>query len=130
MMKRIRFLIFITLLNLVNSFYSQYDFEGASNLDIGLNLGGTGYLGDIGGTEEIGKKFLGDQLKVNLGFSKILNRGFVGVIDYGNVNAQVDSNGSRQNVQLRLVYNFGSNFGKSKTDRNATEEEERIQDEN
>ena len=60
MMKRIRFLIFITLLNLVNSFYSQYDFEGASNLDIGLNLGGTGYLGDIGGTEEIGKKFLGD----------------------------------------------------------------------
>ena len=77
-----------------------------------------------------GKKFLDDQLKVNLGFSKILNRGFVGVIDYGNVNAQVDSNGSRQNVQLRLVYNFGSNFGKSKTDRNATEEEERIQDEN
>jgi hypothetical protein len=77
-----------------------------------------------------GKKFLDDQLKVNLGFSKILNRGFVGVIDYGNVNAQVDSNGSRQNVQLRLVYNFGSNFGKSKTDRNATEEEERILDEN
>ncbi len=77
-----------------------------------------------------GKKFLDDQLKVNLGFSKILNRGFVGIIDYGNVNAEVESNGSRQNVQLRLVYNFGSNFGKSKIDRNATEEEERIQDEN
>ena len=71
-----------------------------------------------------------DQLKVNLGFSKILNRGFVGIIDYGNVNAEVESNGSRQNVQLRLVYNLGSNFGKSKIDRNATEEEERIQDEN
>ena len=77
-----------------------------------------------------GKKFFDDQLKVNLGFSKILNRGFVGVIDYGNVNASVESNGSRQNVQLRLAYNFGSKFGKSKTDRNSTQEEDRIQDEN
>ena len=77
-----------------------------------------------------GKKFLDDQLKVNFGLSKILNRGFVGVINYGNVNAEVESNGSRQNVQLRLVYSFGSKFNKSKTDRNATQEEERIRDEN
>jgi len=77
-----------------------------------------------------GKKFLDDQLKVNLGFSKVLNRGFVGVIDYGNVNASLESNGSRQNVQLRLAYNFGSKFGKSKTDRNSTQEEDRIQDDN
>ena len=77
-----------------------------------------------------GKKFLDDQLKVNLGFSKVFNRGFVGVIDYGNVNASLESNGSRQNVQLRLAYSFGSKFGKSKTDRNTTQEEDRIQDEN
>ena len=77
-----------------------------------------------------GKKFLDDQLKVNLGFNKILNRGFVGVIDYNNVNASVESNQSRQNVQLRLAYNFGSKFGKSKTDRNSTQEEDRIQDNN
>lgn len=43
-----------------NHFYSQYDFDGNFNFDIGFNLGGTGYLGDIGGTEEIGKRFLGD----------------------------------------------------------------------
>ena len=77
-----------------------------------------------------GKKFLDDQLKVNFGLSKILNRGFVGVINYGNVNAELESNGSRQNVQLRLVYSFGSKFNKSKIDRNATQEEERIRDEN
>ena len=77
-----------------------------------------------------GKKFFDDQLKVNLGFSKILNRGIVGVVDYGNVNVLVESNQSRQNVQLRLAYNFGSKFGKSKTDRNSTQEEDRIQDEN
>ena len=77
-----------------------------------------------------GKKFFDDQLKVNLGFSKILNRGIVGVVDYGNVNVLVESNQSRQNVQLRLAYNFGSKLGKSKTDRNSTQEEDRIQDEN
>ena len=77
-----------------------------------------------------GKKFLDDQLKVNFGFSEILNRGFIGVINYGNVNAEVESNSSRKNVQLRLVYSFGSKFNKSKTDRNATQEEERIRDEN
>ena len=60
-----------------------------------------------------GKTFLDDRLKLNLGFNKMLNRGFVGVIDYGNVNASVESNGSRQNIQLRLSYRFGSKFGKN-----------------
>ena len=60
----------------------------------------------------------------------MLNRGIVGVIDHGNVNASVESNQSRQNVQLRLAYNFGSKFGKSKTDRNSAQEEDRIQDDN
>ena len=77
-----------------------------------------------------GKTFLDDQLKLNLGFNKMLNRGFVGVIDYGNVNASVESNESRQNIQLRLTYNFGSKFGKKENDRDSSAEEERIQDRN
>ena len=70
------------------------------------------------------KKFLDDKLKVNLGFNKMLNRGFNGSIDYGNGTARVESNGSRQNIQLRLVYSFGSQFGKKKTRRNSSKDEE------
>ena len=78
-----------------------------------------------------GKKFMNDRLKVNLGLSKILNRGFVGNIDYGNGTAWVESNGSRQNIQLRFVYSFGSQFGKKKGRRNLSrDEEERIRDNN
>ena len=77
-----------------------------------------------------GKTFLDDRLKLNLGFNKMLNRGFVGVIDYDNVNASVESNGSRQNIQLRLSYSFGSKFGKNENDRDSSAEEERIQDRN
>lgn len=77
-----------------------------------------------------GKTFLDDKLKVNLGLSKILNRGFIGTIDYGNGTATVNSNGSRQNVQLRVSYSFGSKFGKDKTERDGVEEANRINDEN
>jgi len=78
-----------------------------------------------------GKKFLDDKLKVNLGINKVLNRGFVGTIDYGNGTASVESNGSRQNIQLRLTYSFGSKFGKKKSRRNsAKDEEERINSNN
>lgn len=78
-----------------------------------------------------GKKFMDDKLRVNLGISKILNRGFVGNIDYGNGTAQVESNGSRQNVQLRFVYSFGSSFGKKKSRRNSSRDvEDRINDNN
>ena len=78
-----------------------------------------------------GKKFLDDKLKVNLGFNKMLNRGFVGNIDYGNGIAAVESNGSRQNIQLRMVYSFGSKFGKKKSKRNRNRDEEnRINDSN
>jgi len=78
-----------------------------------------------------GKKFLDDKLKVNLGFNKMLNRGFVGNIDYGNGIAAVESNGSRQNIQLRIVYSFGSKFGKKKSKRNRNRDEEnRINDSN
>lgn len=77
------------------------------------------------------KKFLDEKLKVNLGFNKMLNRGFVGNIDYGNGTAAVESNGSRQNIQLRLVYSFGSKFGKKKSSRDRNNDEQnRIRDDN
>ena len=53
-MKRIIILLTIVLTTLFNPFYSQYNF------DVGFNFGGTGYLGDIGGTGEVAKGFLGD----------------------------------------------------------------------
>ena len=89
-------------------------------------------VGWIAGLDlSFGKKFLDDRLKVNLGINKILNRGFVGTINYGNIMANVESNQSRQNVQLRLTYSFGSQFGKKKSKRNSSEEEEeRINDNN
>jgi len=78
-----------------------------------------------------GKKFLDDKLKVNLGFNNMLNRGFVGNIDYGNGIAAVESNGSRQNVQLKMVYSFGSKFGKKKPKNSSKRDEEnRIDDNN
>ena len=53
-MKRIIFLLIIVLTNQLNPIHSQYNF------DIGLNFGGTGFLGDIGGTGEVAKGFIGD----------------------------------------------------------------------
>ena len=53
-MKRIIVLFTFALTAILNPIYSQYNF------DIGLNFGGTGFLGDIGGTEEVAKGFLGD----------------------------------------------------------------------
>ncbi|MBU2995860.1 TonB-dependent receptor [Cellulophaga baltica] len=93
---------------------SQIDVDWFANLDFSF-----------------GKKFLDDKLKLNLGFNKMLNRGFVGTIDYGNGTAFVDSNGSRQNIQLRCIYSFGSKFGKKSTSRNTNNDEEnRIGDDN
>ena len=58
----------------------------------------------------------------------MLNRGFVGNIDYGNGNADVESNGSRQNIQLRLAYSFGSKYGKKKSrSQTSRDEENRIE---
>ncbi|XMO87969.1 outer membrane beta-barrel protein [Algibacter sp. AS12] len=87
------------------------------------------WFADIGFS--FSKKFMDEKLKVNLGINKVLNRGFVGVIDYNNLYAEVESNQSRQNVQLRLSYSFGSKFGKKKARKNASQEEEnRINDNN
>lgn len=110
-------------------------------LDVNFEMSGnygTGALEDqiqvgwLAGLDfSFGKKFMDNKLKVNLGFNKMLNRGFNGVIDYGNGSAKVESNGSRQNIQLRLVYSFGSKFGKKKSKRNSSRDEEnRIQDNN
>ncbi|UAM98302.1 TonB-dependent receptor [Polaribacter litorisediminis] len=109
--------------------------------DINFELSGNYGTGALEGQIEVdwlaeldfsfGKKFMDDKLKVNLGFNKMLNRGFVGNIDYGNGTAEVESNGSRQNIQLRLVYSFGSKFGKKKSSRNTNRDEEnRINDSN
>ncbi|MFD2567278.1 outer membrane beta-barrel protein [Pseudotenacibaculum haliotis] len=110
--------------------------------DINFELSGSYGTGALEGQIDVdwlanldfsfGKKFMDDKLRANLGFNKMLNRGFVGTIDYGNGNASVESNGSRQNIQLRLTYSFGSQFGKKKKSRrnSSREEEDRINDNN
>ena len=106
--------------------------------DINFELSGNYGTGALEGQVEIdwfaeldfsfGKKFLDDKLKANLGFSKMLNRGYVGNIDYGNGLADVESNGSRQNIQLRLAYSFGSKYGKKKSrSQTSRDEENRIE---
>jgi len=102
--------------------------------DINFEMSGNYGTGALEGQIEVdwlaeldfsfGKKFMDDKLKVNLGFNKMLNRGFVGTIDYGNGFANVESNGSRQNIQLRAVYSFGSQFGKRKSQRDIIRDEE------
>lgn len=109
--------------------------------DINFEMSGNYGTGALEGQIEVdwlagldfsfGKKFLDKKLKVNLGFNKMLNRGFNGNINYGNGSAKVESNGSRQNIQLRFVYSFGSKFGKKKSKRNSSRDEEnRIDDNN
>ena len=102
--------------------------------DIDFELSGNYGTGALEGQIEVdwfaeldfsfGKKFFDDKLKANLGFNKMLNRGFIGNIDYGNGLAAVESNESRQNVQLRLAYSFGSKFGKQKNRGNSSRDEE------
>lgn len=119
--------------NLIWFIQASYQLPWDINLEVSGNYG----TGALEGMIEVdwlaeldfsfGKKFMNDKLKANLGFNKMLNRGFVGKIDYGNGIADVESNGSRQNIQLRLVYSFGDKFGKKKSSRNRnTDEENRI----
>ena len=117
--------------------YTQANYNLPWDIDFELN----GYYGSgaLEGQLEIdwlaelyfsfGKKLMEDKLKVNLGFNKMLNRGTNGMVDYGNGNAFFESNGSRQNIQLRVTYSFGSEFGRKKSKRNtSTDEEDRIDD--
>ncbi|MCG1035382.1 outer membrane beta-barrel protein [Polaribacter sargassicola] len=123
--------------NLIWFIQASYQLPWDVNLELSGNYGTGALEGQIdvdwlaGLDFSFGKKFLDDKLKVNLGFNKMLNRGFVGKIDYGNGVAAVESNSSRQNIQLRLVYSFGSKFGKKKASRNTNNDEEnRINDSN
>ena len=116
---------------------ASYELPWKINAEISGNYGTGALEGGIdaewfaGLDFSFGKKFLDEKLKVNLGFNKMLNRGFVGKIDYNNLVADIESNQSRQNIQLRASYSFGSKFGKNKNRRNASEEEEnRIDDNN
>ena len=121
--------------NLIWFVQASYQLPWDVNFELSANYGTGALEGQIdvdwlaGLDFSFGKKFLDDKLKVNLGFNKMLNRGFVGHIDYGNGVAAVESNDSRQNIQLRMVYSFGSKFGKKKSKRNSNrDEEDRIQD--
>ena len=121
--------------NLIWFVQASYQLPWDVNFELSANYGTGALEGQIdvdwlaGLDFSFGKKFLKDKLKVNLGFNKMLNRGFVGHIDYGNGVAAVESNDSRQNIQLRMVYSFGSKFGKKKSKRNSNrDEEDRIQD--
>jgi len=79
----------------------------------------------------LGKKFMNDKFKVNLGIEEVFNRKFEGRIRYDNINADIKSDWSRQNVYLQLTYNFGSNFHKKQETRSVSEEEqERIRENN
>ncbi|WP_299187300.1 outer membrane beta-barrel protein [uncultured Aquimarina sp.] len=79
----------------------------------------------------ISKKFMNDRLKVSLEFEEILNRKFLGTINYDNVNASIVNDWPRQNIFLQLNYNFGSKFNKKKNRNNISEDErDRIEDKN
>ncbi len=70
----------------------------------------------------ISKSFMKGKLKVNGGVEELLNREFVGRIDYGNIDTDVRSDWSRQNVYLQLTYNFGSKYSKEKKRANVSKE--------
>lgn len=77
------------------------------------------------------KKFLNDHLKVSLEFEEILNRKFLGDINYNNVNATITNDWARQNIFLQLNYSFGSKYNKNKKRSNASkEEQDRIDNDN
>jgi len=116
---------------------ASYELSWGINAELNAHYGTGALEGQIdvewlaGLDFSFGKKFYDDRLKVNLGFNKMLNRGFIGTVNYDNVVADIESNDSRQNIQLRLIYSFGSKFGKKKKRSNASRDEEnRIDDNN
>ena len=77
------------------------------------------------------KSFMNEKLKANLGIGEVLNRQFKGMVDYNNVNADIISDWSRQNVYLRITYNFGFEYNKNDTRTNSSkDEEDRIKNNN
>ncbi|MEW7288930.1 outer membrane beta-barrel protein [Aquimarina sp. 2304DJ70-9] len=79
----------------------------------------------------LSKKFLNDRLKVSVEFEEVLNRKFLGTINYDNVNASIENDWPRQNLYLQLNYSFGSKFNKNKKRTNVSkEEQDRINNDN
>jgi hypothetical protein len=72
----------------------------------------------------LSKKFLNDRLKVNLSWEEIINRPFVGSLNYDNINANINNSWTSNNVYLQLTYNFGTKFSKDKNRKNASQEEQ------
>ncbi|WP_430613239.1 outer membrane beta-barrel protein [Flavobacterium sp. JP2137] len=83
----------------------------------------------IGLSFALGKNIMDEKFKVNFGIDEVFNRKFNGHIRYNNINADIQSDWSRQKLYLQLTYNFGSNFNKKKETRSSSEEEQdRIKD--
>lgn len=79
----------------------------------------------------VSKTFLNDQLKVSVSWEEIINNTFSGNIQYDNLDANIKNDWVSNNIYLQLTYNFGSKFGKQKTKRNSSKDEEnRIEDNN
>ncbi len=104
----------------ISGFYSTGHLEGQVEMEW---LAGMDFA--------ISKKFLDGKLKANLGMRNILNRQYNGKIRYANINADILSRESKQNIYLQLTYSFGSKFGKKKENLNSSQDEEdRINDNN
>ncbi len=79
----------------------------------------------------LSKKFFEDRLKVSVEFEEVLDRKFLGNINYDNVNASIVNDWPRQNLYLQLNYSFGSKYNKNKKRSNASKEvQDRINDKN
>lgn len=77
------------------------------------------------------KKFMNDQLKVSLELEEIVDRKFMGAINYDNINANIISDWPRRNVFLQVSYSFGKKYNKSKNRKNsAGDEVDRIKTKN
>lgn len=79
----------------------------------------------------LSKDFFDEKFRVNFSIQELLNRKFHGHVRYDNVDAQITSDWSRQNVSLEVVYNFGSNFSKNRSrNTSSREEQDRIESNN
>ncbi|MBC8754041.1 TonB-dependent receptor [Kordia sp. YSTF-M3] len=84
----------------------QIEFEWIAGIDIAFS-----------------KKFLDDKLKVSVELEEIIDRKFMGAINYDNVNANFISDWPRRNVFLQLSYSFGKKYNKSKNRKNSAGDE-------
>ncbi|MXV37419.1 TonB-dependent receptor [Flavobacteriaceae bacterium Ap0902] len=116
--------------------YTQANYELPWQIDLGMSSYFTNGMlrgqidSDWYGMLEfsLSRKFLDDKLQMNLALNKLLNRGFVGVVDYDNIDAEINANESRQNLRLSVSYNFGSKYAKKNKRNNSIPEENRIEE--